>query len=254
MRISLSFGKSTARKSCMVYSSYSLHSRDSAASCRMTIRSMNIVELPLTEEVSGFETSASPSCAWNCAQQRRHRGDGSDLGPPPPLGRTLKRSSLSSSKDTGQPVLSLNYLVGRNISEKFLRLEVEDCGAGEGKELQGCWSWATDGAIWRMLRGTRCFGQRNGRVGTREATRMGRGFGRGRGGGGRGRGEEGEGRQGRGGGGGQRWWDPEWRNAKLAEIRANGGGGRRDRSRTSGRCSAGCRTSARTRPHRRRSR
>ena len=83
-----------------------------------------------------------------------------------------------------------------------------------------------DGAIWRMLRGTRCFGQRNGRVGTREATRMGRGFGRGRGGGGRGRGGGGRGGgRGGGGGGGQRWWDPEWRNAKLAEIRANGGGG-----------------------------
>ena len=52
----------------------------------------------------------------------------------------------------------------------------------------------------------------------------GRGRGRGRGGGGshHGGGQRGGGGRG-GGGGGQRWWDPEWRNAKLAELREKGG-------------------------------
>ena len=49
------------------------------------------------------------------------------------------------------------------------------------------------------------------------------GRGRGRGGGGRGGGDRGGSRGGGRGGGGQRWWDPEWRNAKLAEMREKGG-------------------------------
>ena len=203
MRISLSFGKSTARKSCMVYSSYSLHSRDSAASCRMTIRSMNIVELPLTEEVSRFETSASPSCASGIVPSKDAIVvTGLTSGLLLSVAR-WKRSSLSSSKDTGQPVLSLNYLVKEGTFPgkvpEFPRSKIAGPGRGWERAVR-CWSWSwgTDGAIWRMLRGTRCFGQRNGRVGTREATRMGRGFGRGRGGGGRGRGEEGRGAAGAG--------------------------------------------------------
>ncbi|GBG82962.1 hypothetical protein CBR_g36488 [Chara braunii] len=75
-------------------------------------------------------------------------------------------------------------------------------------------------------------------VGSREVCSTMRGFGRsagynrgggggggrgggGRGGGGRGRGRGGGGRgggDGGGGGGQQRWWDPEWRKAKLAQI------------------------------------
>ncbi|KAK3239769.1 hypothetical protein CYMTET_50337 [Cymbomonas tetramitiformis] len=47
------------------------------------------------------------------------------------------------------------------------------------------------------------------------------GYGKGKGGG---RGRKGSGDRGSGGkGGGQRWWDPEWRAAKLAEMRANRG-------------------------------
>ena len=56
--------------------------------------------------------------------------------------------------------------------------------------------------------------------------RGGRGRGRGRGGG-RGSDFGGRGSGGRGAGG-QRWWDPEWRNAKLAAMREESGRNRVD--------------------------
>ena len=84
---------------------------------------MNIVELPLTEEVSGFETSASPSCASGIVPSKDAIVvTGLTSGLLLLSVARWKRSSLSSSKDTGQPVLSLNLggptAVGRNISRK----------------------------------------------------------------------------------------------------------------------------------------